>query len=71
MDTIHTSCCRSPTYELINDEQKKILREFYDNGMTTAASSMEGIIKEAASKASMTVDRVKVRYCLCYCTAAS
>ncbi|XP_028416465.1 uncharacterized protein LOC114540547 [Dendronephthya gigantea] len=53
------STSRSLSYELINEEQKKILREFYERGMTTASRSMEKVIIEAASKAGITVDRVK------------
>ena len=55
------SCCRPRTYEKITDEQRKILSSYYDNGMTTTGSNMQNIIEEAATKAKLDIERVKVR----------
>ena len=55
------SCSRPCTYEKITDEQRKILSNYYDNGMNTTGSNMQNVIEEVATKAKLDIGRVKVR----------
>ena len=58
------SCSRACTYEKITDEQRKILSNYYDNGMNTTGSNMQNVIEEVATKAKLDIGRVKVREAL-------
>ena len=51
---------RSASYDILNDEQKKILKDYYDRGMISTAASMRDVIQEAANQANITFERVKV-----------
>ncbi|XP_028416205.1 uncharacterized protein LOC114540121 [Dendronephthya gigantea] len=46
-------------YEMLSDEQKRILSSFYNNGMISASKEMEDTITKAAEKAETTVEKVK------------
>ncbi|XP_046841088.1 uncharacterized protein LOC124435185 [Xenia sp. Carnegie-2017] len=50
---------RSASYDILNDEQKKILKDYYDRGMISTAASMRDVIQEAANQANITFERVK------------
>lgn len=52
---------RSTSYEVLSNEQKHILANYYDKGMTSTGSSMRAIIAEVANKADTSFDKVKVR----------
>ncbi|XP_028400764.1 uncharacterized protein LOC114523901 [Dendronephthya gigantea] len=47
------------SYNNLTDDQKIILRAFYDNGMNTTAKHMQEIILRAAEQAGATYDQVK------------
>lgn len=50
----------SPCYKVLNDEQKQILGKYFDKGMTSTGPNMQAVIAEAASKADISSDKVKV-----------
>ena len=56
------SNCRSSTYSVLSNEQTCTLQKFYNEGMTSTASNMRGLIEEASGEASITVDQVKVYF---------
>ena len=47
-------------YTVLSDDKKQILRNYYDKGMTSTGPGMRAIIEEAASKANVSFDKVKV-----------
>ncbi len=40
----------STSYDVLSDEQKRILTEFYNKGMTTTAKNMREVILKAAER---------------------
>ena len=48
------------TYEILSDEQKRVLYSFYENGMNSASKEMENMIQKAAEEAETTFEKVKV-----------
>ena len=44
----------------IGDDKKQYLRNYYDKGMTSTGPGMRAIIEEAANKADVSVDKIKV-----------
>ena len=48
------------TYTVLNDEQKQTLANYYDEGMKSSGPNMHGVIEEAASRAGVSFDKVKV-----------
>ena len=57
----HGTNARSTNYRNINDNQKQVLRRFYEEGMTSTGSNMRETIEKAASEAKIDVVRVKVK----------
>ena len=52
----------STSYDVLSDEQKRILTEFYNKGMTTTAKNMREVILKAAEQTATNNDKVKVNY---------
>ncbi len=47
-------------YTVLNDEQKQILANYYDEGMKSTGPNMHGVIEEAVSRAGVRFDKIKL-----------
>lgn len=55
-----TMAARSRNYDVLNEEQKRVLCSFYDAGMKTTGKEMHPKIIQAAEQADLSFERVKV-----------
>ena len=53
---------RSEKHEVISDDQKTILRGFYERGMTTTCKDRQAVIEEASVATNTSDARVKVSF---------
>ena len=66
MSRVCANLCKMETgrgsYSVFSDEQKQILRQYFDQGMTSSGPNMHAVIEQAAIKVNASVDKVKVSY---------
>ena len=48
------------SYDVLTEEQKRILRRFYDEGMTSVERSKHDMIRKAAEEIRISFEKVKV-----------
>ena len=48
-------------YDVLTDEQKRVLKSFYDDGMNSTAKNKRELIAKASDVAGTSYEKVKVR----------
>ena len=52
---------RMCSYDVLTEEQKRILRRFYDEGMTSVERSRHDMIRKTAEEIGIRFEKVKVK----------